>query len=192
MTAVAECEQSKPEFIGQVLSKSSPVLTWRPVKVQRITPPAPGSLEAAERESDAAHRFSRATTKRMAPPLPVVHSVRGSKRRALRALLTLVTFSLLCGSALTLCVYVFLGDGATAVHPKGPPTRVAVTHVADARFDTLLPAPSLPEAPAAVEPQHAFARPNHGHLAHGRRAPAIHGARSAQGGAGTAANHRRT
>jgi hypothetical protein len=38
ISASSEQDQSKDDFIGQVLAKGSPILTWRPTKVQRITP----------------------------------------------------------------------------------------------------------------------------------------------------------
>ena len=119
---------------------------------------------------------------------------RGGQVQQLQALLTLVTFSLLCGSALTLCVYVLLGEGSTAWHPKAPSTRVAVTHAFDERFDTLLPPPApLPGATqAAVEPHRTAIRPHRGHVQQGGRspAPALHAGRSPRGARG--ANHRTT
>ena len=193
-------EGSQPEFLGKVFARSSPVLTWRPMKVQRITP---GSSGVVERVSDSdAHRFSRAPTKRI-EPLPVLPHVQGSKRRAFRALLTLVAFSLLCGSALTLCVYALLGTSPSAWHPKEAPVRIGLIHVADERFDTLLSASVLPEpAPAEAAPRHATARPwggrvQRGHAypagsLHARHAPHAGGPRSAGSTGGMPANHRTT
>jgi hypothetical protein len=191
MPGVFEPEPSKPDFLGQILSKSSPVLTWKPVKVQRITPtpPSPDVVDLsseADRTSDgfeaSISRASRATTRRMVawPVLPGLTRERG---RMLRALGTLVAFSLLCGAALTVCVYVLLGgDSAIAARPKPAPTRVAVTHVAEPTFDTLLPAAVALPAPVTLEPHKTAARPARGRPA--SHSPALH-ARStrAPGGA---------
>jgi hypothetical protein len=207
MPAIEERELSEHDFIGHVFMKASPILTWRPTKVQRITP-----AQIGERTSDSAsHRFSRAPTRRMMS-WPVIARVRRTPTRALRALLTLVAFSLLCGSALTLCVYVllgdsspFAGDGATACHASVVPTRAAVAHVADARLDTLLTASATPVAPLAVaaatpaparrtaaRAQHAS---GHANAQHGHAAPAgsAHSARAAaHAAAGTGSPNRRT
>ena len=197
----AEPEGSQPDFLGRVFARSSPVLTWRPVKVQRITPASSGVVDRLS-DSDA-HRFSRAPTKRV-EPLPVLPHAQGAKRRAFRALLTLVAFSLLCGSALTLCVYVLLGTSPSAWHRREAPVRVGLPHVADERFDTLLSASPPPE-PAAAEaaaPRHAAVRAWGGHVQRGHRDPAgslrarhaphAGGARSAGSTGGMPANHRTT
>jgi hypothetical protein len=201
MPAIEERELSEHDCIGHVFTKASPILTWRPTKVQRITPSQIGA-----RVSDADdHRFSRAPTKRMLS-WPVVARVR-RPTRALRAFLTLVAFSLLCGSALTLCVYVLLGDSspfgesASALRVNAVPTRAAVTHVAAQRMDTLVTAAPAALAPIALagsssSPAHRTAarhpagRPQHGHA---YPAAASHAGRAAHAAAGsTSANRRAT
>jgi hypothetical protein len=167
MVAVAERDQGEREFVGHVFSRPSPILTWRPVKVQRIASTALSSDTAGCADSP-----SLAPTKRLLA-WPVVRRVgRGSGRgpvRAIRALLTLVTLSLMCGSALAIGVYLAFGDGpawhsnaSTASADVAPlrtdlPSRVATAHVGDHRLDTLAPAPvpvvtavaPRPTAPAA-------------------------------------------
>ncbi len=178
MAAVAEREQSEHEFVGQVFSKASPILTWRPVKVQRITlsPPAPDGA------SDASMvRVSRAPTKRMVA-WPVVRSIGGragrarlvrlgERGRAVRALLVLVSLSLLCGTVLAACIYFTLGEGsvATVWHPKTPSTRAAVLHVAKVSTDVLASAPVAPIAvatPAAAPLRPVAPAPPHRGRAH--------------------------
>jgi hypothetical protein len=184
-------DESGPDVIGKIFAKSSPILTWRPQKVQRITP-----TPAAD--ATGAHSFSRAPTRRMVS-WPLVREVQGpSKRRALRALLTLVTFSLLCGSALTLCVYVLLGDsGPTAWQPKAAPTRIGTVHVTAASVDTLVaasaPAP-VETAPSPVLAHHAAKAPvrarvlPHGNATgHRYQTGSLHAGRAPHGG--SAANH---
>jgi hypothetical protein len=164
MTAVAGRDPSEHElqdFIGRVFTKASPILTWRPVKVQRITPapPAAADVEGARVEPSMIDRLSRATTKRMVawPVVPSVRSARGRSRTpALRALLTLVAFSLLCGSALTLCVYVLLGDDGGGWRAQARPVRIATVHVAEESFDLLLPgAADLTPSPVATSSEPA-------------------------------------
>lgn len=193
LVELIEDDESGPNFIGKVFAKSSPILTWRPTKVQRITP-----TPAADAGESGAHSFSRAPTRRMVS-WPLVREVQGpSKRRALRALLTLVAFSLLCGSALTLCVYVLLGDtGPTAWQAKPAPTRIGSVHVTADHVDTLVaaaaPAP-VETAPAPVLAHHAAKTPvrarvlPHGSGSGHRYQPgSLHAGRAPHGGSG--ANH---
>ena len=65
ISARAENDEGKGDFIGQVLVKGSPTLTWRPNKVQRITP-APAVEAPDGSESSIRLSFSRATTRRRA------------------------------------------------------------------------------------------------------------------------------
>jgi hypothetical protein len=192
LAALVEDGDSAPDFIGKIFAKSSPILTWRPTKVQRITP----TPLADPMSESGAHSFSRAPTRRMVS-WPLVREVQSSKRRALRALLTLVAFSLLCGSALTLCVYVLLGDGGTTAWQQKPaPTRVGIAHVAAEHLDTLLataaPAAPVDPAPAPVLARHAAKAPVRARvLPHGnghRYQPgALHAGRAPH--SGSMANH---
>jgi hypothetical protein len=160
MVAVAERDQSGREFVGHVFSRPSPILTWRPVKVQRITQTAFASDEAGS-VSASPDSPSLAPTKRLLA-WPVVRRVgRGPGRgpvRAIRALLTLITLSLMCGSALAIGVYFAFGDGpSTASADVAPlranlPSRVARTHVGDHRVDTLAPEPAPVVTAIAAHP----------------------------------------
>jgi hypothetical protein len=201
---IEERELSEHDFIGHVFTKASPILTWRPTKVQRITP-----SQIGERVSDSAvHRFSRAPTRRMVS-WPVVSRLSSGARRAptraIRALGTLIAFSLLCGSALTLCVYVLLGDSspfggsamtASGNAARGIATRAAVAHVASGTpsTDTLV-TPAAPVAMAPLPAHRTAARAQHaGHASHGHAAPAAHAGRAAHASAASrgSANRRTT
>jgi hypothetical protein len=215
MAAVAERQQSEREFVGHVFSRPSPILTWRPVKVQRITMAA---ANGADRPSDAAsnHYASRAPTKRIVA-WPVVrnigHGPGYGTGRALRALLTLMGLSLLCGSALAIGVYLILGDGSIALHPStaatanvevaalhaGLPSRVARPHLfAREGVDTLAPAP-VPVVATAVVPHPAAplsapahrGRAHRGHHDGGSPLHAFHAPPGSAGGAREARPSRR-
>jgi hypothetical protein len=179
MAAVAGREPSDHELVGQVFKRPSPILTWRPVKVQRITPTAP----AGNGDEALADRFSRAPTKRMVA-WPVMPGARAARANAMRALLTLVAFALLCAAALTVCVYVLFGEGSNGpsasrafAHDDMQTVRVGVRHVASETFDSLLPAAPAAGAIASAEP--ATSVPSHKPTTWHPRRGTRNGARSA-------------
>jgi hypothetical protein len=177
--AAPEPRPSKHDFIGQVFTKASPILTWRPTKVQRIklgqtAAEAPRAMDPSEASFNPV-TFSRATTRRMVS-WPVVPELPRARGRAVRALLTLVTFSLLCGSALTLCVYLLLGESSVASRASAPASRVAVAHVEGKSIVDTLSSPPEPvlAAPQPSVPARTAARPHQNHARAPQHAQPLH------------------
>jgi hypothetical protein len=194
--ASPEPRPSKHDFIGQVIEKASPILTWRPQKVQRIqvgAPAVPRITEPSEASFNPVVTFSRATTRRMVS-WPVVPELPRARVPALRALLTLIAFSLLCGSALTLCVYMLFGENGVAARASSPVSRVAVTHVeGKAALDTLASPPEPVLAPqAAPAPARTAVRPHQGRGRGAAHAQPSHGSHVAHANAKKAPAHKAT
>ena len=190
MAAVAQRDSSEDHFVGQVLVRASPVLTWRPVKVQRITPTPKAPEEVVVRtETDSTiFRISRVPTRRVVA-WPVVPRLARTRSGARRALLAKLAIALVAGSALALAAFVVLGAGAGTALAKPPTVRVATVHVIDDGFDLLsaqqeaalagvvvdaIPAAPVRQAPHRDESTQAAARRGRAHHGHRRIAGTSH------------------
>jgi hypothetical protein len=170
MTAVAKRESSDSEvFVGSVLHRASPVLTWRPAlearaERERVSKLGTQEVSVCELIEDReASRFSRAPTRKMIA-WPIARSVRRDARRERtavpKALVAAVALAaLLLGGAIGVRVWHSHGVVARAA-PS--PVRVAPAHVLVAeRPDSLAPQAPAPTpavqrpAPSAPAPAHA-------------------------------------
>ena len=162
MTAVAKHESNPDHFVGQVLARSSPILTWRPALVgnaKRAAEEAAAEEISAhslvdDRESSV-HRVSRAPTRRMVA-WPVIAQVRRAHRQnpwtiVRRCAIAVVVVVALV--ALGVAEYAWQARGVALVSP--PAARVVAAHVIDEGFDTLVPPPTpalLAAAAQAAQP----------------------------------------
>lgn len=145
MAAVAKRERISDPFVGQVLARSSPVLTWRPVQAVKVAPASAPEVED-DRESSV-HRISRLPTTRMVvwPVIPRVRRARSQRTWASpwRAAMTVVVAAAL----------ILVGAAASAWQPVGlarvstPAEKVTTTRALDDGRDALVP---VAPAPAAV------------------------------------------
>jgi hypothetical protein len=160
MTAVLT--PSTPDaFVGQVLHRASPILTWRPALEARAerervargdVQDLSGASLVEERESS---RFSRAPTRKLVA-WPIVPRLRretprgDARRRLVRTIGAAVAAILLIVAAVAAAV----AGGAWAFRgiatPEPPTARVQAAHILDERVDTLAPAPVI--APIAAPP----------------------------------------
>jgi hypothetical protein len=160
MTAVLT--PSTPDaFVGQVLHRASPILTWRPALEARAerervargyVQDLSGASLVEERESS---RFSRAPTRKMVA-WPIMRRLRretpraDARRRLVRTVgAAAVAALLIVVAAVAVGVWAFPGSAT----PEPPTARVLGAHILDERVDTLAPAPVVvaapPPAPAA-------------------------------------------
>lgn len=151
-------------FVGHVIKRASPVLTWRPLQAPRITPGALHQTAATGRSRGGTarrgvdgSRVSRQPTRRMVA-WPVVKRARHGGPPAWRVAL-LVVGALLVGSALVLAgvraASTQQGSGVdhpVATAPQTRPTRDFARHVADDGFDTLTVAGVVTPAAARSGP----------------------------------------
>jgi hypothetical protein len=166
MTAVlTNREPSTPDaFVGQVLHRASPILTWRPALearaerervARRDVRELSGASLIEDRESI---RFSRAPTRKMVawPIVPRLRreTPRGDARRklVLEVGASVVTAALIVLAALAVGAWAFRG----IARPEPPKARVLAAHILDERVDTLAPAPVV-AAVAAPPPAAAQA-----------------------------------
>jgi hypothetical protein len=156
-------------FVGQVLHRSSPVLTWRPARVLKVPTPVPtptlrlDEVELIEVPEES--RVSRIPTRRVVA-WPVVPSVeRKETRSEAWSIAAHVTIALVlaCGFALGI---VALDSDPSGVARSGLALRDDATHVIETEQDTLAAEPLAPP-PSVSLPSPVAARPHKATPAHG-------------------------
>lgn len=178
MAAVASSGHDRDSsFVGQVLEKGSPVLTWRKTRVLRVpTPMQTIELDMADVEEmpeSTIQRVSRMPTRRVVA-WPVVPNI---ERRQVRSqawsIAAHVTIALVlaCGMALGIVALDVEGAG---VARAAQPLRDGTAHVMESPVDTLANTPLEPPAVGAPAVAPAPARKSASSHAtpHGRPRPA--------------------
>jgi hypothetical protein len=154
--ALSQREPSKPDaFIGQVLRRASPILTWRPAlearaERERVARADVQELSGASLIEDReSFRFSRAPTRKMIawPIMPRLRreTPRGVARlKVARSAAAAVVFTLLIMAG---AFAVWASATRAVARPEAPAARVLAAHILDERVDTLAPAPVVAAAP---------------------------------------------
>jgi hypothetical protein len=156
MNAAAQRHPSDEKFVGQVLKRSSPVLTWRPALAARLreeemeAKSVPAPHESSVRLSLS--RFSKLTTRRM-EALPVVSKVARSRhaRAGVWSVTVRVVLGAIVGSLLAvLAILLVDARGNGGVSATGPfAIKESSAQAYDAPMDTLAAALVAPAAPTA-------------------------------------------
>jgi hypothetical protein len=195
MAAVAQREDFADRFVGKVLARSSPVLTWRPALVAKAAQEAAAAEAEIEDVVDdpesSVQRISRLPTTRMVV-WPVVRRVQSAaspvtRPSVRRTVVTALAAVVLVGLGLT--AHALNAPGVAAMAP--PPAKVTTTRALDDSLDAVVGpapaaadvaavAPSATPAKSANAPRKTAASParatSHGHARHAkhRLSPAIH------------------
>jgi hypothetical protein len=159
VAAAAKHESNPDFFVGQVLARSSPILTWRPALAKKAADEAAAEEISAhsfvdDRESSV-HRISRAPTRRMVA-WPVIPQVRRDHRESAWTIARRAAIATIAVAALVaIGIAAFAWEGRGVARTAPPVARVIAAHVIDEGFDTLVPpaTPALAPASAVVASQ---------------------------------------
>jgi hypothetical protein len=174
VAAVANREPSSYPFVGQVLARSSPVLTWRPALVAKATLERDVVAEediVDDRESSV-QRVSRLPTTRMVV-WPVIPRVRGSQS-APTILRTSVVAMLVVAALMALGVTAYASHTTGVAAASEPVAKVTKTRAIEDERDALISPPSVATVAPSAKSAEPPAKPvtpaaSHGRAHHGKR-----------------------